>query len=181
MSTLKDSLDIIKRHWNDAPVPVQTIAVELGLPVQFISLPDNISGAIKMDGPGYKIVVNAQHANTRQRFTIAHEIGHFLYHRDLLGKGVGDDRAYRSEDTTLPNPNITATHERQANTFAANLLMPKALLEKLVKQGITSTVDLAKALQVSEEALKIRLGRATREFVREPGENDVEVIRPGQQ
>lgn len=174
MKSLKESLEIIKTHWNSAPVPVQTIAYEIGVPVIYVHFPQNISGAIQLDGDGYKIVVNADHSKTRQRFTIAHEIGHYLYHRDLLGRGVGDTRAYRSEGTPLPNSNITETHERQANTFAANLLMPKHLIEKLKADGIRTPQALAAALGVSVEAMKIKLGIKP-DFHIEPGEDEVEV------
>src|ERR1700755_157089 len=125
---VQDSLSIIKNHWNDGPGPVDTIASEIGTPVLRANLPPNISGLITTDGDGYKIVVNGRHSIERQRFTIAHEIGHYIYHRDLLGKGTGDTLAYRAEGTEIPNKHITATHERQANIFAANLLMPNHLI-----------------------------------------------------
>jgi len=159
---LQQSLEIIKSHWNTIPVPVGDIACALGVPVVATTLPDNISGAIKRDGDGYKIVVNKSHSRTRQRFTVAHELGHFIYHRDLLGMGVGDDRAYRSEDTPLPNPHITLTHERQANTFASNLLMPNHLIAKLQAQGLKTPEQLADALEVSPEAMRIKLGLSKR-------------------
>jgi Zn-dependent peptidase ImmA (M78 family) len=172
---LRESLDIVKKYWNTAPVPVDTIASELGVPVLRVDLPNEISGAIRKEGNGYQIIVNRNHALTRQRFTIAHEIGHFIYHRDLLGAGTGDTRAYRAEGTPFPNPNITALQERQANTFAANLLMPKHLIEKLQSQGTKDIPALAKALLVSEEALRIRLGRKQDDYgPRQPGEDEVE-------
>jgi Zn-dependent peptidase ImmA (M78 family) len=155
---LRESLEVIKKHWNTAPVPVDRIAFELGVPVLRASLPDNISGAIQKDGEGYKIVVNRNHSLTRQRFTVAHEIGHYIYHRDLLGAGTGDTRAYRAEGTDFPNPKITPLQERQANTFAANLLMPGHLIKQLQAEGVRTPEGLASRLQVSLEAMKIRLG-----------------------
>ena len=176
---LKESLDIIKQYWNSAPVPVGDIARALGVPVLAVGFPANISGAIQRDGEGYKIVVNKNHAKTRQRFTVAHELGHFIYHRDLLGGGVGDNLAFRAEDTELPNPNITITHERQANTFASNLLMPNHLIAQLKAQGLKTPEQLADALEVSPEAMRIKLGLSNRfEKDQEPGEDEVEVWAP---
>jgi predicted transcriptional regulator len=178
---LKDSLSVIKKYWDSAPVDVFAIARDLGVEVNRVPLAPNISGLIRRkDHDGFAIDVNNTHSLVRQRFTVAHELGHYIYHRDLLGEGVGDTLAYRAEGTALENSRIKQEHERQANTFAANLLMPKALIEKLEKQGIRELPDLARALQVSEDALRIRLGRATNSrFEPEPNENEVEVIRTG--
>lgn len=176
---LKESLDVIKKHWHSTPVDVLAVARDLGVPVQAEVLPDNISGCIKLAGNGgYFIIVNRTHALVRQRFTVAHELGHFIYHRDLLGRGVGDTRAYRAEGTDLPNPHITLEHERQANTFAANLLMPKHLIEKLQKEGLHTPAELAQKLLVSEQAMRIRLGYRP-EYVPPPDDDTVEVRRGG--
>jgi len=154
-----DPLEIVSKHWKSAPVPVFEIISELGLGPQFRDLDDDISGWIELgDDDRYLIVINQRHAPTRKRFTAAHELGHFIYHRDLLGKGTGDTRAYRAEKTPLPNAAIRPRHERQANTFAANLLMPLHLIEQLHQQGISDTATLADRLGVSVEAMKIRLG-----------------------
>lgn len=157
---LRESLDIIKKYWDAAPVPVDLIARALGLMVLRVDYPDNISGAITkvLGGDDYQILVNRNHAMTRQRFTIAHEIGHYIYHRTLLDGGTGDTRAYRADGTPFPNPKITAAQEQQANTFAANLLMPNHLIKKLQAEGVKTPEDLAQRLQVSVQAMKIRLG-----------------------
>lgn len=173
---LRESLDIVKKHWNTAPVPVDTIAFELGAPVLRVNFPDNISGAIRKEGKGYQILVNRNHALTRQRFTVAHEIGHFIYHRELLGAGTGDTRAYRAENTPFPNPNITPLQERQANTFAANLLMPNHLIAELKAKGVETPEALAAALQVSVEAMRIKLGIGREPTVQD--EAEVEELQP---
>ncbi|MFJ6025315.1 ImmA/IrrE family metallo-endopeptidase [Brevundimonas sp. NPDC092305] len=155
-----DPIALIQKHWGDVPVPVFEIVTGLGLGPDFEYLPDNISGAIKMRADGnYRIVVNANHHPNRQRFTAAHELGHYIYHRDLLGQGVGDTRAYRAEGTGMPNPAIRPMHERQANSFAANLLMPMNSIYGEIGRGITDTKMLADRFGVSEMAMKIRLGR----------------------
>jgi len=152
-----DPIQVIAKHWDSTPVPIDTIIADLGLPLCYKALDDNISGYIERASESYKIVVNSNHARTRQRFTAAHELGHYIYHRELLGDGVGDNRAYRTEGTGRQNSKIRPMHERQANSFAANVLMPKHRLSALAGE---STVKLASMFEVSQETMRIRLGRA---------------------
>lgn len=151
-----DPFKVIARHWDSTPVPIDAIIADMGLPLSYEPMDDNISGYIERTNGSYRIVVNSAHARTRQRFTAAHELGHFIYHRDLLGDGVGDNRAYRTEGTGRQNENIRPIHERQANSFAANVLMPRHRLSAVEDEG---TAALAARFSVSQEAMRIRLGR----------------------
>ena len=153
---MSDPMTVIARHWDSTPVPIDEIIREIGLPVSYKPMDDNISGYIERQNGSYQIVVNSNHAPTRQRFTAAHELGHYIYHRDLLGEGVGDNRAYRTDGTNRPNANIRPIHERQANSFAANVLMPRHRLSNIAGE---STAALAERFCVSQAAMKIRLGR----------------------
>jgi len=59
-------------------------------------------------------------------FTLAHELGHFVLNRSLVKNGVDDTTQYRSTPRgEIYNTVIKVEHERQANSFAANFLMPK--------------------------------------------------------
>lgn len=152
-------LEVIRKYSDSVPVPVNIIADKLGIDLTYVPLDNDLSGYIERTiDNSYRIVVNSDHALTRRRFTAAHEIGHFIYHRSLLGSGVGDTRAYRSVGTKYHNTQITASHERQANSFAANLLMPARAIHALRDEGITSPQDLADRLGVSKQAMCIRLG-----------------------
>jgi Zn-dependent peptidase ImmA (M78 family) len=153
---MPDPLKVIAKHWDSTPVPIDTIIHEIGLPLSREAMEDQISGYIERVNGTYRIVVNANHAPTRQRFTAAHELGHYIFHRDLLGDGVGDNRAYRTDGTNRPNANIRPIHERQANSFAANVLMPR---HRLIDVGNESTAALAARFGVSVQAMAIRLGR----------------------
>lgn len=153
---MPDPMKVIATHWNSTPVPIEQIIREIGLPFSLEDLDDNISGYIERSNGSYRIVVNGNHAPVRQRFTAAHELGHYIYHRDLLGEGVGDNRAYRTDGTDRPNANIRPIHERQANSFAANVLMPRHRLTDVQSE---STAALASRFAVSQQAMKIRLGR----------------------
>lgn len=151
-----DPMTVIAQHWDSTPVPIDAIIRDIGLPLSYEAMDDNISGYIERQNGSYRIVVNSNHAPTRQRFTAAHELGHYVYHRDLLGEGVGDNRAYRTDGTDRPNVNIRPIHERQANSFAANVLMPRHRLVAVVGE---TTAALAVRFGVSQAAMKIRLGR----------------------
>ena len=123
------------------------------------TLPTNISGKIFRDtehgGPsGFSIAVNLTEAPVRQRFTVAHEIAHFLLHRSRLEAGdLTDDTMYRS--------GLSSKEEADANKLAAYILMPFSLINDLVNSGIKDIPTLAAKLQVSQLALKIRLGIPT--------------------
>lgn len=149
-------MKVIAKHWDNTPVPIDEIIREIGIPLGYEPLADNISGYIERQNGSYRIVVNSNHAPTRRRFTAAHELGHYVFHRDLLGEGVGDNRAYRTEGTERPNANIRPIHERQANSFAANVLMPRHRLTNVAHE---TTQALAERFGVSQEAMRIRLGR----------------------
>lgn len=151
-----DPMAVIAQHWDSTPVPIDAIIRDIGLPLSYEAMDDNISGYIERQNGSYRIVVNSNHAPTRQRFTAAHELGHYVYHRDLLGEGVGDNRAYRTDGTDRPNVNIRPIHERQANSFAANVLMPRHRLSAVAGE---TTAALAARFGVSPAAMSIRLGR----------------------
>lgn len=145
----------IRKYQQQAPVDVVALAGTLGLRVWQDSMPDNISGKIIRDSAhggasGYSVVVNENDAFVRQRFTVAHEIGHFLLHRHLIGDGLTDDAMYRSGLSTL--------QEVQANKMAAEILMPFTLIEESVKRGFRSLGDLATLFEVSKQAMAIRTG-----------------------
>lgn len=156
----RNPLEVIEKHESQTPVPVFQILNELGLGPEFQAMDDNISGWIeRRDDDSYRVVINSTHPEVRQRFTAAHELGHYIYHRDLLGAGVGDTRAYRAAGTHLPNSAIRPAHERQANSFAANLLMPRENIALLrLRDNVVEPATLAQRLGVSLHAMCIRLG-----------------------
>lgn len=160
MITPKEALEITKRYWKDVPVDVFAIARDLGLGPRFSDLPDHISGMIKrVSGDDqWEIVINERHARVRQRFTAAHEIGHFIYHRPLLADGVSDTLAYRADGGEMPNASIGPVQERQANNFAANLLVPSHWLTAAKAIGVTDPKELAGKFNVSETVMRIKMG-----------------------
>lgn len=104
---------ILEKYQNIFPIQVGAICADFNIEVKFVSL-NGQSG--KLDGN--IIYVNDDYSATRNRFTIAHEIGHFLFNRD---KNCNKNRF---DDKTQHNDN-DLEEEMQANFFAADLLMPK--------------------------------------------------------
>ena len=144
----------IQRFQKDPPINVVGIAGAFGLKVYLDDLEQGISGKIIKDrehggASGYSIVINSNEAPNRQRFTIAHEIGHYLLHRDRIGDGLTDDALYRSGLSTM--------EEVRANRLAADILMPYDLVERSIKQGVKNVEDLAALFRVSVQAMRVRL------------------------
>ena len=156
MSTnMEKAEDIIKKHQKDAPVLVSAVAKEMGLDVIKIEVwPHNISGMLKKQKDNkFVIYVNGNHSKVRRRFTIAHEIAHFILHRHLISKinnQLVDDTLYRS--------GLNSIYESAANRFAADILMPWSLVNKAIDSGVSEIEELAKRFNVSKSAISIRLG-----------------------
>jgi len=156
---MADFTSVMDKYDGIVPVPVFDIIKDLGITLNFDALEDNVSGWIESQQDGaYRIVINDSHPMTRKRFTAAHELAHYLYHRDILGAGTGDTRAYRAERTPFANEAIRPRHERQANTFAANLLMPADVVTTMRASGIGDIEELAERFGVSQDAMRIRVG-----------------------
>ncbi len=150
---------VMEKYDGVVPVPVFDIIKDMGILLKFDDLDDNVSGWIEsQSGGSYQIVINNSHPMTRKRFTAAHELAHYLYHRDILGAGTGDTRAYRAERTPFANEAIRPRHERQANTFAANLLMPADAINAMRHDGVNDIEELADRFGVSRDAMRIRVG-----------------------
>ncbi|MGL3822586.1 ImmA/IrrE family metallo-endopeptidase [Sphingopyxis sp. R3-92] len=149
-------VDILKKHMQNIPVKVGALAEELGLRVVLATLPLNISGMIQPDGEGgFVIKINRFESKERQRFTIAHEISHFLLHRDKINAGVVDSVLYRS--------NLSSRLEAEANRLGADIIMPNssvfAEMSRLSNmQDDDRIASLAQMFQVSRQAMTIRAG-----------------------
>ena len=144
-------VEIVRQFLGSAPVDLKGMAEALGLEVEHLGLFDEpeVAGKIERDRSGYRITINALDPARRQRFTLAHEIGHYILHRDLIGDGITDSGLYRSR--------LSSTIERQANRYAANLLMPADLVRAAWQAGRGDPFELSEEFNVSEAAAQIRL------------------------
>src|SRR5918912_595249 len=90
------------------------------LPVVVAALPSDVAGACYRDEAGAVLWVNGREWPPRQRFTLAHEIGHVR---------CGHDGRLVDSWTTLSGATTSAI-EVQANAFAAEFLVPRAGLDE---------------------------------------------------
>ncbi len=146
---------------NTAPVPMAQVAAHLGIKIKLADLGEDCSGVLVRNGDRAVIGVNREHHPNRQRFSIAHEIGHFVLHK-------GDtyiDKGYRVHFRDLESGSGTKREEMAANAFAAALLMPDAWVrEAFYQQPFDLTEDdvlemLAEQFKVSTLAMTYRLMR----------------------
>lgn len=135
----------------EAPVKVGNICERLGIVLVEEIFPDHVCGSIQYTDGRYVIRVNKLHHSNRKRFTVAHELAHYIEHRHLIGDGVVDDMMYRSS--------LSSETEREANQIAARILMPDHLLEYVSEQENQDMDAVARRLGVSLQALSIRLGQ----------------------
>lgn len=148
----------IQELLSEAPVKLNSIADHLGIPVYLSTLKPKISGLIEPDESSrsrFRIRLNRHETTERQRFTLAHEIAHYLLHRSLIGTGVVDDTMYRS--------GLSSKREVEANRLAADLCMPRDLIlahrrELMHLDGEELVSEMAKRFRVSRPAMQIRLG-----------------------
>ena len=143
------------------PVPVEQLAEHMGALVRYAPFDGQMSGLLHRseDGNRALIGVNSRHPTVRQRFSIAHELGHLALHEPAFQI---DEHAFvsfrNSKSSSASDP-----HEIEANQFAAALLMPEALLRTCLDQlGENPDVEesirkLAQRFDVSTQAMTIRL------------------------
>lgn len=154
---MRDDMSIVKDYAQRLPVDIVGLIRELGIDYSEVDMGPHSSGRIDIDEPYCLITVNSTEGPQRRRFTAAHELGHYLLHRDLMdGKGHLD-RLYSEGGNDNPYEPLSPAHEVQANQFAASLLMPAATLRDLYDPQIDNVRDLAELCSVSMAAMRIRL------------------------
>lgn len=140
---------------NSYEVDVHKLVANLSIKLQEKSLGNEISGLLIIKGNKVAIGIDSDQSTQRQRFTIAHELGHYFLHRKLKNTFV---------DEIFARSGITNQTEKEANVFAASLLMPKESIFKAIseKKWINALDDekineLAKLFNVSSISMTYRL------------------------
>lgn len=144
------------------PVPVEQIAIFKGIQVVRSSAEWSESGFLLRDDERIIIGVNSRNSPRRQRFSIAHELGHWRLHK---GKPLIVDQSVMINKRDDVSSQATSVEEIEANHFAAELLMPKQFVRDAIKRhmrtGIGSRDELVTALakdfDVSTDAMGYRL------------------------
>ena len=139
---------------HNASFPVRELLEKL--PYIQISFEDDLkeySGYIEQQSDTWKIGINSYHSNNRQRFTMAHEWGHLLFHREYLDlqNGRYDEREI------LWRSSLFNKVENEANTFASELLMPKEIfINKWQEHGEDDLEGISNFFEVSTQAVRYR-------------------------
>jgi Zn-dependent peptidase ImmA (M78 family) len=143
------------------PIPLESVIRHLGLVSQARPLAD-ASGVLVVENGRGLIGYNANHSPVRQRFTIAHEIGHFVLHapRNKQSRLFVDRSVFKRDDTSSTGNDV---EEIDANKFAAALLMPEVLVRSEISRHQLDLDDeddvssLARRFNVSAAAMSFRL------------------------
>jgi Zn-dependent peptidase ImmA (M78 family) len=142
------------------PVALDPILTHLGLSAQSRALADASGVLVVQDGRGV-IGYNEDHAPARQRFTIAHEIGHYRLHVPAgQNKLFIDQSVFRRDGKSAAGMD---PQEIEANRFAAALLMPETLVRLEIERNELDLDDdddvamLARRFGVSAAAMTFRL------------------------
>lgn len=155
--------------YTSPPIDVVKVAARKGIEIIEHDFGDDISGVLMTNPTGTYIGINKNNWPNRQRFTIAHELGHFVLGHQREGLFVDTPDKYFTIFNFRNAKSSTGEYlqEREANAFAAALLMPEKLIISYlefirdvvdVKDEGTDIVDLlAKQFMVSNQAMGLRL------------------------
>ncbi len=149
-----------------SPFPYEKITSDKkDLDIYSVEIEEKVSGAILYikEENRFRIVINKNKPQTRKNFTIAHELGHYFLHKEII---KGNENLLVDEDNTLDGNNIlfrldgaeASKIETEANNFAAALIMPTSLV-KDAWAAIKDVEECAKIFNVSVVAMSIRLER----------------------
>lgn len=163
-----DSADELLKSFKISKAPVDPEKIAKKFQIKVLRLPFknlNVSGGLVRKSKSGKPVIFVNKANhlNRQRFTIAHELGHYILH-STANIHLDEKMVFFRDENSSSATNI---NEIQANQFAAELLMPKTILVEDVKnylvngKEINSDIinDLAIKYKVSQQSLLIRLSK----------------------
>jgi Zn-dependent peptidase ImmA (M78 family) len=157
----RQAADLLRRaRVKKAPIPVEKLAAFLHAEIVLQPFSGEISGIVHRNKDGSAVIgINSRDAMQRQRFTIAHEIGHLLLHAD---ENLHVDKNFPIGLRNGISGKSVDENEIEANQFAAALLMPADLIKEDVHRLTGTDVlvairKLAKKYRVSEQAMSIRL------------------------
>jgi Zn-dependent peptidase ImmA (M78 family) len=152
-----------KTNTYKVPVPIEVVAHRLNLTTEASALGDSVSGMLVVENDRGAIGYNSSHARVRQRFTVAHEIAHFILHLKRNRRSqlfIDPFVIFRRDDNSATGND---KEEVEANRFGASLLMPATLVLKEIKKHGLDLDDedaltfLAKRFKVSTAAMTYRL------------------------
>lgn len=146
---------------NQPPIPIIQLTMDYGLSIQFftpsIAEQSTLKGVSGIIIPDQKLIkINNEDDPRHQIFTIAHELGHWLLHKNHLLENPEIGILFRR-----PIGGETDPIEQEANCFAANLLVPKSMLLNYLKYT-KDEGKLAEIFNVSRQVIGYRLATLNR-------------------
>lgn len=142
------------------PVPVDELVRQLGVQLVYHEFEDDVSGLLIQEDDSSIIAANVKHHENRQRFTLAHELAHFVLHKSEAIVFVDNLSVHFRSGASSKRADL---REAEANHFAACLLMPSTFLKQDLSHTQIDVSDeeavkkLARKYRVSVQALTIRL------------------------
>lgn len=158
-----ENKSVIEKYLTELPIKILTLTKELRVPVYTPYIDTSLDGWIEYKNNDFIIYLNTDYPKTRQVFTLAHELSHYLLHRDKIVKEGQLDRGYVKSG-------YFDKEEWQANLYASELLMPTGILNSVITENIEYLREdnLAKYLQntclVSSVVALKRARRAIKHF-----------------
>lgn len=157
------AISLLKKYkLKKAPIPIEEIIQSEGLKLVEYNLGDDVSGVLIINDNVGTIGINYSNSYLRQRFTMAHELGHYLMHASKTEVFIDKDFLVKYRHSN----NYSTQEKRQeyeANMFAASLLMPKDIIELEMESpelnGLSEVeviATLANKFKVSEVAMSYR-------------------------
>lgn len=133
-------------------IDVEAIAFDSGIDVLYESL-NGCEATLVGFGGNAIATISPSSSRGRERFSVAHEIGHWLLHRGKSFRCRADD--------IVQNYSADIQLEKEADEFASHLLMPTAIFQPAIKAtnrpGLNDLQEIAKIFEVSLQAVSIRL------------------------
>ena len=158
---INEMADIIREALKlNTPVPVENIPRMLGGKLSFLSeLDQGMEAMITKRGEEFEISIKEDVYPLRQRFSIAHELGHLVLHMGYLSNNELWRESESYKDIVYYR-NGFSIEEVEANEFAGALLMPEEefveVAEDNLYEGVYALEPIARHFQVSVDAVKVR-------------------------
>lgn len=151
--------NLLKKSRYSIPVDVRALIEKFNVAIVEQPMEDSMSGMLVIKGNQAVIGVNQAHHPNRQRFSLAHELGHYLLHRHYQTIFIDPSTVFFRNNLSTQGTDL---YEIEANIFAAELLMPEDAIKRAVAEPIDAfderaVARLALQFKVSTQALTIRL------------------------
>lgn len=147
---------VLDENWDQQlPVSIEPICRACGVTTYYRVMPNDLSGMLvkRTHEKEAKAFIDQGEPLVRQRFTLAHELGHFI-ERTVIAKD--DEYGFEESRMAIPRKRNYFPHEFFADEFAGAILMPETKVEEF-QAANKSPEEMARLFGVSVDAVRIRL------------------------